>query len=102
MHQRLETRTFEPEPEPEAQNPESDNRQVNRIKPGGFAQLSGAIETGQIIHSVDGTLCRGISQTELGALIMGVEGTSVLLRLQRQGAGAPVVEVKGIRSRTKQ
>jgi C-terminal processing protease CtpA/Prc len=54
--------------------------QVNRIKDGGFAAKCAEIASGDVIESVDGQKCKGISQSELGALIMGAEVRCAFVR----------------------
>ena len=56
------------------------------------------IESGDVIESLDGRKCRGISQAELGALIMGAEGSQVQLEL-RKGSSGTLVVVQATRRR---
>lgn len=73
---------------------------MNRIKPGGFADGSnGAIKSGMIIVSIDGFKVQGISQNVLGELIIGQEGSTVMLELTTDALSPPftvnAVRMKG-------
>jgi len=70
---------------------------VNRIKAGGFAARCEQIVSGDIIESVDSHLCRGISQSELGALIMGPEGSSVRMGLSKGTEGVTIIQATRLR-----
>jgi hypothetical protein len=70
---------------------------VERVVPGGGADLSGAVSEGDVIVSVDGVGVSGMQLPQILSLVRGQEGTVCVLGVERRPRSAALPAGTGIR-----